>query len=507
MQREVRFKIVLIVAIVSAISAIAGSNAMAAEALGGVTSADSVNDATLRATQSNPPTVISSSGITSNTGANTPNRGIIINSNPDATAGEFFQIQDGGVTVFTATGGTSTKMQSGTSSVTVNNNGTVGIVTTGGASITGGGLNMNAGGITNAGAISGATTINASGTITGGNLSTGGTLGVTGLSTLSGGASISGGLNNNSGGVTNAGAVSGVTTLSTSGLATLDSASITNNATVGGTLGVTGATTTAGITNTGVLSSTGATTLTGATNINTAGAAATTIGNTTAATTVNVRGGTGALSVANNLTTLSVTSGASVIGAGTTTGEMAIVNLGQAGRHATIGSDGTITMTSAAATESTASLTLTNGLGNTHGIAITERQTVLSGGTRTTALTLNDTGATFSTDGRPARVTGVADGSSDFDAVNFRQLKRLVNETETKLSRGTAGVAALGGIPQVDTNKTVSLGGGVGVYNGQAAWAVGASVRLAKNAVIKAGVSFSNSSDSITSGIGMAFSW
>jgi len=58
--------------------------------------------------------------------------------------------------------------------------------------------------------------------------------------------------------------------------------------------------------------------------------------------------------------------------------------------------------------------TITGGTGNT--VTATTGNNVI-----TATLTLNDYGATFSNAaGGPARVTGVADGVSDGDAVNYR---------------------------------------------------------------------------------------
>lgn len=53
----------------------------------------------------------------------------------------------------------------------------------------------------------------------------------------------------------------------------------------------------------------GATTLTGITNINTTGTAATSLGNTNAASVVNAGGGTAAMSVVNNAAGLSLSNG------------------------------------------------------------------------------------------------------------------------------------------------------------------------------------------------------
>ena len=63
-----------------------------------------------------------------------------------------------------------------------------------------------------------------------------------------------------------------------------------------------------------------------------------------------------------------------------------------------------------------------NGTG--HGLTITDTATVITGGTTSTSLTLDDTGATFANTvtGGPARVTGVANGINQYDAVNAGQL-------------------------------------------------------------------------------------
>lgn len=151
------------------------------------------------------------------------------------------------------------------------------------------------------------------------------------------------------------------------------------------------------------------------------------------------------------------------------------------------------------ATESMAAMTLTNGIGNTHGIQIYEDRTVLSGGTHSTTMTLDDHGAHFRNDatGGPARVTGVADGHSDFDAVNFRQM-----------SRGVAMAAGLAAIPQVEPGKRFSVGAGTGLYHGQSAMAVGGSGRVGSNTIVKGGVSFSlTKNDDPCANLGVSYSW
>ncbi len=94
-------------------------------------------------------------------------------------------------------------------------------------------------------------------------------------------------------------------------------------------------------------------------------------------------------------------------------------------------------------------------------------------------------------------MSGVADGESRWDAVNYGQL-----------SRGVAIATSMATIPQVEQNKTFSLGAGTGCYGDQFGIAVGGSVRLAPNAVAKAAVSLSPSAfDEAAVSAGFAYSW
>ena len=156
-----------------------------------------------------------------------------------------------------------------------------------------------------------------------------------------------------------------------------------------------------------------------------------------------------------------------------------------------------------AITTESAALTLTNEAGNVHGIAINNNQTVISGGTTTGVLTLNDNGATFSdSDGAPIKVTGVADGTSTYDAVNYGQLTRGLNEVRS----GISAVSAMANIPQVDPNKKFSLGAGYGTFMNTQAFAVGGSARIDDDVVVKA--SFAQSTHAKpTFGVGVGYSW
>ena len=213
-------------------------------------------------------------------------------------------------------------------------------------------------------------------------------------------------------------------------------------------------------------------TITGTTNINTTGIAATNIGNTTG--TVGITGSTNTIT---GTTSVNIVADSNVIPAD--------------GRGAVN------------VTETTASLTVTNALGNTHGITVGTANTVISGGTNSTTLTLNDSGATFAdtTTGGPARVTGVADGANPYDAVNFRQLKDV---KETAYS-GIASVAALAAMPDPIQGNKFSMGLGYGHYEGQDAVAIGFKGVVMKNVIATVGVGYSGSNTTTNAGLG--FSW
>jgi hypothetical protein len=375
---------------------------------------------------------------------------------------------------------------------------------------------------TTVGNANGSTTINGGGTgvtINSTATTVGGTLRVNGATTTRG--------------ITNTGNIA-TGTLNTTGAATLNSAAVTTNATVGGTLGVTGATTTAGIANTGVLTQNGTTTFNGATTITGAtivNGATTLNGATSINGALNMNGnalnnlaagvaGTDAVNLNqlnSAITAIPVAAGTvidggkSVVGSGTTIAGTRQVNIG--GTGANVDANGKITV--GAVSQATASMTVTNGMGNTHGFVVNETQATISGGVNSTSLTLNDSGATFSNaaTGAPVKVTGVANGTSAYDAVNYQQLQQLQANTETQFKQqaaGIAGVTAMTNIPQVDQNKTFSLGVGLGGYQSQGAIAFGGSFRTAPNAVIKASVStgmLTPGSRTTTFGVGGAVSW
>jgi trimeric autotransporter adhesin len=150
--------------------------------------------------------------------------------------------------------------------------------------------------------------------------------------------------------------------------------------------------------------------------------------------------------------------------------------------------------------ESQASMLVYNQqTGAAHGLTVNQTSTVLSGGTNSTTMTLNDAGATFAntTTGGPARVTGVADGSRRFDAVNYGQLKEAYG--------GIASVAAMANIPSPAPGKAYSIGLGFGNFEGENAFAIGGAARLTENVSLQA--SIGHSDDNNTVGAGVGFSW
>lgn len=188
---------------------------------------------------------------------------------------------------------------------------------------------------------------------------------------------------------------------------------------------------------------------------------------------------------------------------GATAGGMAVVMKGTTvpTTQSVVDANGRITNVAvsagAPAAESTASLTLTNGLGNTHGLVVTESQTTMSGGTSSSSLTLNDSGATFSNarTGQPVRVHGVYDGRDDFDAVNVRQL-----------GAGVAMSSALAAMPQVDTSKRFNLTAGLGNYLNASALAIGGSLRVRPSTLVRFGAAFSTSRQRMVNvGLGHSF--
>jgi hypothetical protein len=136
--------------------------------------------------------------------------------------------------------------------------------------------------------------------------------------------------------------------------------------------------------------------------------------------------------------------------------------------------------------------------GKPEGLQIQQGYTVLSGGTHSSSLMLNDNGATFSNNsnggGAPIQVHGVADGSASYDAVNVQQL----NDVAQRSYRGIASVAALSGIPTPSLdpgqNFAFGFGAGYGYYAGDNAVAIGVKAQIGEHVTASAGVGMAETS-------------
>ena len=113
-------------------------------------------------------------------------------------------------------------------------------------------------------------------------------------------------------------------------------------------------------------------------------------------------------------------------------------------------------------------------------------------------MTLNDRAATFSNaqSGAPITVTGVANGSSDFDAVNVRQFAGAI-----------AAVTASANIPAPEAGKASACGVGVGSFMGKSALSLGLVHRTEKGPMLKFSVSGGLNEGGQTPAIGMGAGW
>lgn len=91
--------------------------------------------------------------------------------------------------------------------------------------------------------------------------------------------------------------------------------------------------------------------------------------------------------------------------------------------------------------------------------------------------------------GNERRVTNVADGIHDFDAVNMRQLNALF----TRIDRAGASAAALSGLAPLDYDpeQPTQISMAAGTYNGEQALAIGVYHYTKKDVMLNAGFSIS----------------
>ncbi|EXI61566.1 autotransporter adhesin [Mannheimia granulomatis] len=117
-------------------------------------------------------------------------------------------------------------------------------------------------------------------------------------------------------------------------------------------------------------------------------------------------------------------------------------------------------------------------------------------------------------DGSPQRITNVAAGRADNDAVNVGQLKGAVNNLNNKINRnqrearaGIAGAAAIAGLPEIHLAGKSMLATAASTYKGENAIAVGYS-RLSDNSKIK--LKLSGSADTrgdFIGTVGVGYAW
>lgn len=119
--------------------------------------------------------------------------------------------------------------------------------------------------------------------------------------------------------------------------------------------------------------------------------------------------------------------------------------------------------------------------------------------------------------GAERQVTNVAAGTQGTDAVNVNQLNAAITQQANNFNQqingvarsayaGVAGATALTMIPDVDKDKTLSVGVGLGSYLGYHAVAVGGTARITENIKMRAGVSTSPHNGT-TFGMGASMQW
>jgi hypothetical protein len=293
----------------------------------------------------------------------------------------------------------------------------------------------------------------------------------------------SGSVVNNSGGISGSGSASnniGMNTSTIGGVATNNIGGVSGNGVVTNGFG-NNTSTTGGIANNtiGVNSGNGQVTNSfgggsGAStnNIGTGtGISNNTIGNATIGSSVTSLAGNTQSYMANGVATTTVASGGglggSILAGGTTTrGNSVTVLKDASASHVVVNPNGQMSIVSGAVGQTSSAMTVTNGYGAVHGFYVDERQSTMSGGTKSSSLTLNDNGATFSNSatGAPIGIHGVADGKSPHDAVNVRQLFGGI----------AASMAAAPVVNDLERGET-GIGFGMGHYGGYSAAGFGLS--------------------------------
>jgi len=116
-----------------------------------------------------------------------------------------------------------------------------------------------------------------------------------------------------------------------------------------------------------------------------------------------------------------------------------------------------------------------------------------------------DNSVSVGSQGNERQITNVAAGTQGTDAVNLNQLNSAASDVSRKAYSGVAAATALSMIPDVDANKTLSLGIGGGTYQGYAATSIGGTARITQNIKVRAGAAWTAAGTA--AGAGAAYQW
>jgi autotransporter adhesin len=116
-----------------------------------------------------------------------------------------------------------------------------------------------------------------------------------------------------------------------------------------------------------------------------------------------------------------------------------------------------------------------------------------------------DNSVSVGSQGNERQITNVAAGTQGTDAVNLNQMNSAVGGIARKAYSGIAAATALTMIPDVDANKTLSIGIGGGTFQGYAASAIGGTARITQNIKVRVGAGWSAAGTTV--GAGASYQW
>jgi trimeric autotransporter adhesin len=116
-----------------------------------------------------------------------------------------------------------------------------------------------------------------------------------------------------------------------------------------------------------------------------------------------------------------------------------------------------------------------------------------------------DNTVSMGSEGNERQVTNAAAGTRGTDAVNLNQMNSALGGVARKAYSGIAAATALTMIPDVDANKTLSIGIGGGTFQGYAATAIGGTARITQNIKVRVGAGWSAAGTTV--GAGASYQW